>query len=186
LLVAPIARPGVEYRHVYVPRGTWVHYWSGESVVGPAHVLVHAPLGRPAIYVRANTPVPLWPATAYDGQNPVDPLTWLVCVAPESAGSGELYEDAGDGYAFERGEFLRTRLTVTTDENVILQFGAFEGSADPRHARVELDLRGLPPPEEVRVDSTVSAAWNYVDGRLLIRLSASRQERSVQVRSSFA
>ena len=46
ILVAPIARPGTEYRHVYIPRGTWVHYWSGEAVTGPAHVLAHAPLGK--------------------------------------------------------------------------------------------------------------------------------------------
>ena len=46
-----IARPGTAYRHVYVPRGTWVQYWTGERVQGPAHVLAHAPLGQPAIYV---------------------------------------------------------------------------------------------------------------------------------------
>jgi alpha-glucosidase len=43
LLVAPIARPAVEHRHVYLPRGTWVHYWTGERIAGPAHVLAHAP-----------------------------------------------------------------------------------------------------------------------------------------------
>ena len=60
LLVAPITRPGIEHRHVYLPAGTWVQWWTGERVEGPAHVLAHAPLGRPALYVRANTPLPLW------------------------------------------------------------------------------------------------------------------------------
>ena len=64
ILVAPISRPGIDYRHVYVPRGTWVHFWTGERVQGPKHILAHAPLGQPAIYVRASTPVPLWPAMA--------------------------------------------------------------------------------------------------------------------------
>src|SRR6185436_8091052 len=86
LLVAPIARPGTAYRHVYLPRGTWVHYWTGESVAGPAHVLVHAPLGQPAFYVRANTPVPLGPPTLHDGDAGREQLTWLVCIADAEAG----------------------------------------------------------------------------------------------------
>src|ERR1700730_14102123 len=101
LLVAPIARPGLEYRHVYLPRGTWVHYWSGERFVGPVHVLAHAPMGRPPIYVLANTPVPLWPELVHDGAAPADPLTWLVFIADAADGSASVYDDAGDGFSFE-------------------------------------------------------------------------------------
>ncbi|MGH2968826.1 MAG: glycoside hydrolase family 31 protein, partial [Solirubrobacteraceae bacterium] len=61
LLVAPITRPGIEHRHVYLPRGTWLQWWTGERFDGPAHVLAHAPLGRPALYARANAAIPLWP-----------------------------------------------------------------------------------------------------------------------------
>ena len=49
LLVAPITRPGIEHRHVYLPRGTWSYFWTGEQIEGPTHVLAHAPLGQPAI-----------------------------------------------------------------------------------------------------------------------------------------
>jgi alpha-glucosidase len=47
LLVAPVTRPGVEYRHVYLPAGSWFHFWNGARVDGPAHILAHAPLGQP-------------------------------------------------------------------------------------------------------------------------------------------
>src|SRR5262249_56276004 len=100
---------GAGYRQVSLPRGTWVQFWTGDQVDGPAHVLAHAPLGRPAVYVRANTPVPMWPPLEYEAQHAPDPLTWLVCLAPApaEAGSGEGDDDAGDGYGVEQGGFSR-------------------------------------------------------------------------------
>ena len=47
LLVAPITRPGIEHRHVYLPEGTWFHYYSGERFEGPVHILAHAPWASP-------------------------------------------------------------------------------------------------------------------------------------------
>src|SRR5262249_19685203 len=105
VLVAPIARRGVEYRHVYLPRGSWVHYWSGERFQGPGDFLTHAPLGQPAMYVRANTPIPMWPAMLSTGERLPDPLTWLVSVGNAEAGYGDLYADDGEGFAFRQGHF---------------------------------------------------------------------------------
>ena len=34
LLVAPITRIGIEHRHVYLPQGTWSHYWTGKRIEG--------------------------------------------------------------------------------------------------------------------------------------------------------
>ena len=158
LLVAPIGRPGTEYRHVYLPRGTWVQYWTGEHVDGPAHVLAHAPLGRPAIYVRANTPLPMWPPLEYESQHLPDPLTWLICLAPApaEAGSGEWYDDAGDGYGFEQGEFARMRARCSpVVDGYSIELDAREGDWQPLHRHVEVELRGLAQaPRTVTVDGT--------------------------------
>jgi alpha-glucosidase len=171
LLIAPITRPGVEHRHVYLPAGTWVHLWSGQRWDGPAHILAHAPLGVPAIYLRANTPLPLWPEMGHVGERTPDPLTWLLCPAP-GAGSFTLYEDMGDGYAHERGLFARTRVTCqTTSERVVVQIGPRVGAYRPARTRVELDVRGLAaPPAAVLVDDRPVADWSFADGRLLLAL----------------
>jgi alpha-glucosidase len=184
LLVAPIARPGIEYRHVYVPRGTWVHYWTGARVQGPAHVLAHAPLGQPAIYVRANTPVPLWPAMVRDAQRPADPLTWLVFVAAGGQGIGELFDDAGDGYGFERGEYARSSVRCQTDSGIELQFEPQTGEFAARHRTIELDVRGLDRPSQVMVDGQAVTTWDFSDGRLLVKLLASSAARTVTIAGS--
>jgi alpha-glucosidase len=169
LLVAPIARPGTEYRHVYLPAGTWVHYWSGERFTGPAHILAHAPLGEPAIYVRANTPVPL------------QPDTWLVCVGDAAEGSGELYDDDGEGYAHLDGRFTRDRVTCrasATGTEVV--FESLGGDGRWSHTRTQLDIRGLDRPARVTVDGAPVDEWEFTDGRLTVRLSPN--VRRVEIR----
>jgi alpha-glucosidase len=139
LLVAPITRPGIEHRHVYLPAGTWVQWWTGERVDGPAHVLAHAPLGRPAVYARANTPIPMWPALLHTGVIP-DSLTWLVFPAP-GTGSASLYEDAGDGY----GAFARRVAQVESGDDglVRVRLSARVGEFVPARRRVVVDVRGV-------------------------------------------
>jgi alpha-glucosidase len=123
LLVAPITRPGIEHRHVYLPAGSWAHWWSGQVFEGPLHTLAHAPLGQPAIYARVNSPIPLYPILQHTNEVP-DSLTWRVFVGPGS-GSGSLYEDAGDGY----GPWCRRTAHVESGERFILS--AREGSFVP-------------------------------------------------------
>ena len=179
LLVAPITRPGVEYRHVYLPRGTWVHYWTGQHSVGPVHALAHAPLGQPAVYVRANTPLPLWPVTT------PDPLTWLVCVAADAGdGAGEYYDDAGEGYAFLEGDFVRTRVAChVAADGVDLEF-THEGHGEARHGRIHLDIRGVGAPVEVLLDGTPTDDWEHSADWLLVRLDASTNLRHVHIAAS--
>ncbi len=118
-----------------------MHWWTGERIDGPAHVLAHAPLGQPALYARANTPIPLWPELETTAGAPPDTLTWFVhAVAGAPAGSGELYEDAGDGY----GESARRSATAETDEDgrVTVRISEREGGYDPGDRRVVVEVPG--------------------------------------------
>jgi alpha-glucosidase len=184
LLVAPIARPGTEYRHVYLPRGTWVHYWTGRQSLGPVHALAHAPLGQPALYVRANTPVPLWPdgASVSAGGEPPDTLTWLVCVAPDSdAGVGAHYDDAGDGYAHLDGAFVRDRVTCEVAADGVDLTLSREGSGQRRQAHVQFDIRGVARPALVLMDGEPFDDWEHSADWLLIRLGAGVEAHHIHV-----
>jgi alpha-glucosidase len=135
LLVAPITRPGIEHRHVYLPADTWVQWWTGEVIEGPAHILAHAPLGRPAIYARANAAIPLWAAREHTGFTQ-DELTLRVFAVP---GAGKytraLYEDGGEGY----GEVARR--TVWCD-GATLRLSGREGGYVPPRRQILVEVGG--------------------------------------------
>jgi alpha-glucosidase len=123
LLVAPITRPGIEHRHVYLPAGSWAHWWTNTRIEGPAHVLAHAPLGQPAIYARCDTPIPMGPVLQHTDEVPGS-VTWRVFPGSGS-GSGSLYEDAGDGYG------PSCRRTAHVEEGARFRLSAREGSFVP-------------------------------------------------------
>ena len=184
LLVAPIARPGIEHRHVYLPEGTWSHYWTGERIEGPAHVLAHAPLGEPAIYVRANTAVPMWPAMNHVGEVPVDPLTLFIHPA-EGTGESTLYEDAGNGFAYERGGYARRSVVCEVLGGAIsVLIEAREGSFVPERESVDLELRSVNTRPESVLANGEEANWDYeeADGRITVRLAESAGETTVEAR----
>jgi alpha-glucosidase len=184
LLVAPITRPGIEHRHVYLPQGTWSHYWTGERIEGPAHVLAHAPLGEPAIYARANTAVPMWPAMNHVGERPADPLTILIHPA-EGMGESTLYEDAGNGFGCERDEYARRRVVCEVlGGGISVRLTEREGSFVPERESVHLELRNVNTrPESVLVNGE-EADWDYeeADGRITVRLAEDAGETTVEAR----
>ncbi|HKE01374.1 MAG TPA: TIM-barrel domain-containing protein, partial [Planctomycetota bacterium] len=107
VLVAPVDRASATSRSVYVPAGTWYPFdplapATATPIEGPTHIRASAPLGTVPMYARGGSVV----ATA------AEPLALEVF---PGRGESELYEDAGDGYGFERGECTRRRFTVRTD-----------------------------------------------------------------------
>ena len=182
LLVAPISRPGIEHRHVYLPQGTWLHFWTGERLDGPTHVLAHAPLGEPAVYLKANTPLPMGPDAAHTGEETTGQLTVSVYPAAGAPpGFTLLYEDAGDGFGYEQGEFARRGISCETTRNrIVVHFGEREGSFVPERETVLLELRGVESARSVSVNGEAGEP-RPVEGGILVALAETDAETTVEV-----
>jgi len=183
LLVAPVTRPGVEFRHVYLPEGSWFHLWTGARVDGPAHILVHAPLGRPAIYVRANTALPLWPEMNYVGQRAADPLTFVLYPC-EGSGSATFYEDAGDGYEYLNGFYARRSITCEVEAGSIrVVIGEKEGTFVPDRRQVQLELREIASEPKAVDAGGAPAGWRYdpAQRRLVVDLQETSASQAIHL-----
>src|SRR3712207_2475892 len=57
-MVAPVLDPGEDTVEVYLPRGRWVHLWTGEeygSSEGSVYESVRAPIGEPAVFYKEDS-----------------------------------------------------------------------------------------------------------------------------------
>lgn len=110
LLVCPVYQPGATHRMVYLPQGTWVDFWTGQRLTGPAHVVAEAPLERMPIYVRDGAVIPMEPPIRHTGER--DGRELILHVYAGAAGRLVLYEDAGEGYGYQQGEYALTTFTL--------------------------------------------------------------------------
>ena len=61
LWVAPVLEEGARERRVYLPRGEWIDFWTGEAVSGGRELVAPAPLGRIPVWVRRGSIVVTYP-----------------------------------------------------------------------------------------------------------------------------
>jgi alpha-D-xyloside xylohydrolase len=101
LLVNPVTEPGAITRHLYLPKGRWYDFWSGQSVEGGRAIDASAPLAELPVFVRAGAIIPLGPAIEYAQQRPDDPIELRIYAGAD--GHFILYQDEGDSYNYEKG-----------------------------------------------------------------------------------
>jgi len=116
LLVHPITEPlcydeqgkplkNVKRTHeTYLPKGTtWIDYWTGKSYSGGTAVTTEATLDHIPLFVRAGSIIPMGPVVEYAEQPTDKPLE--IHIYPGADASFDLYDDAGDNYDYEEGEY---------------------------------------------------------------------------------
>lgn len=108
LLVAPIVKPDVTRRLVYLPQGTWYDYWTNKKYEGGTMISADAPLETAPMFVRAGAIIPTAPEMNYIGEKPWDPITFNIYPDDKGSASTTLYEDDGVSNAYRQGAFRRT------------------------------------------------------------------------------
>ncbi|MBL9128253.1 MAG: DUF5110 domain-containing protein [Verrucomicrobiales bacterium] len=101
LMIAPVLRPGTFARSVYLPRGEWYDFHSGERFSGGGHVLRSTPLEHIPILVRSGTLLPMTEARPYVGAR--EPASVVLHAWPRGSGSLEWYDDDGSTQAYTTG-----------------------------------------------------------------------------------
>jgi alpha-glucosidase len=152
LLVAPIVKPDVTARLVYLPKGTWYDYWTNKKYEGGNMISVAAPLETVPMFVRGGAIIPLGPEMNYVGEKPFDPITFAIYPDDKGSASTTLYEDDGLSPEYERGAFRRTTVSVNrTARGYVAGMSAPIGQYNPGARKFSLLIKPAPAARVVTV-----------------------------------
>ena len=159
LLVAPVYEDTTVRNDIYLPNGRWIDYWDGTEFNGSTTLNGYAaPLEKLPMFVKAGAIIPMGPEMLYDGQKPMDPITFDVYPSGKSAFS--MYEDDGSTQKYKTGAFARTLIEmeapVTPDspaDQITLKVGAVKGTYDgmPAQRGYGVDMHVTAKPAKVSV-----------------------------------
>jgi alpha-D-xyloside xylohydrolase len=160
-LVCPVVRPirfgpqsrPLEHiaptRQVRLPEGAdWFDLGTDRVFEGGQTLEVDLSLEHIPVYVRAGSIVPMGPVRQHVDDAPDAALE--VHVYPGRDGAFTLYEDEGDGYAYETGAFATTDLTwddATRRLTIGERIGRYRGMAPEREAIVIVHAAAVGPRE---------------------------------------
>ncbi|HKR59387.1 MAG TPA: TIM-barrel domain-containing protein, partial [Pyrinomonadaceae bacterium] len=146
LLVAPIVKPDVTRRLVYLPDGVWYDYWTNRKYPGRTMVDVAAPLETVPMFVRGGAIIPLGPELKYVGEKPFDPITFNIYPDDKGSASLTLYEDDGVSLSYKSEGFRRTTLTARrAGISYAVNIGAPVGRYQPSKRSFVFAVKGAAP-----------------------------------------
>jgi alpha-glucosidase (family GH31 glycosyl hydrolase) len=183
LLVAPVGTAGdPAMKTVWFPPGSWTDIFTGRRYTGPSVQTLSVPLSQMPVFARAGAIVPLAPYMDYSSERPLSPLTLDVYAG--ASGSFSLYEDAGQGFGYQQGQFSRTPMRWNRRRRTLTigpARGRFPGQLRRRAYRVV--LVGIGRPRAVLVDKRRRrSSYDRATRTLTLRIPATRTGRRLAIR----
>nr|WP_202626375.1 TIM-barrel domain-containing protein [Stenotrophomonas acidaminiphila] len=213
LLVAPVYRSQAASRgwrrDIHLPAGGWIDYWDGRRVQAGAdgrQLDRQVDLATLPVFVRAGAILPMYPAMLFDGEKPLDEVTFDLY--PQGDSQYTLYEDDGNTRRYQQGESSTQQIRVQAPAQgsgpVQVRIEAVQGEyrgqlAQRRYglrvlnrqapAAVRLDGRALPALADATAFDAAGEGW-YFDpgerrGTLHVRTAAVDIRQPLQLQLDF-
>jgi alpha-D-xyloside xylohydrolase len=124
----------------YLPDGAdWYDFWTSARLTGGQTVRKACPLDVFPLYIRAGSIVPMGPAVQHTAERPGAP--YEIRVYPGADARFSVYEDDGESYAYEKGQYAVYDLVWTEATRTLSvgpRRGSFPGLVDQRELQVAL------------------------------------------------
>jgi alpha-glucosidase (family GH31 glycosyl hydrolase) len=125
LMVAPVVEKDASTRRVYLPKGGWCDFWTGERFEGDREINRAVDLETMPLYVREGSILPLGPVKQYTSEKVDQPCS--LSIYPGADSSFLLYEDDGSSFNYRKGEWMGIQM-AWNDAHRKLTLHLVEGS----------------------------------------------------------
>lgn len=160
-LVAPVYSDTTVRDDIYLPKGTWVDYWTGRTYQGGQTLDGYkAPLDTLPMFIRAGAVVPMFPEGTMDWAEGKKAGQLDLDIYPSGTSTFTHYEDDGRSQAHASGESATQKFDVTAPVTgrgpVTVSLGALKGSyaGKPTSRHYGLSVHTNATPDTVTVGST--------------------------------
>lgn len=141
LLVCPL-EGNKDIARVYLPAGQWYDLYSDSLLKGKQEFYWRAELERLPVFVKAGALVPMQSPVLYTAQKPSEVLDLHVYAGAD--GAFTYYEDDGDTYAHEQGQWHKRELRLDW-ANRRLIISAPQGKHASKFTKVRVVFHGVKP-----------------------------------------
>ena len=139
LLVAPVVEKGANSCRLYLPRGHWFDFWTGERHDGGREIERPVDLETLPLFVREGAILPLGPVKQYVNEKVEGPLT--ITVYPGAGGEFLLYEDDGVSFNYRKGDWMGVQLTWNDAQRVLaMRLAAGSHMRPPLRRNIEVKV----------------------------------------------
>jgi alpha-glucosidase len=108
LLIAPV-ESNKDLVKIYLPDGNWFEYFTDQPLQGNQTIVADCPLDRLPVYVKGSSIIPMRQQAGNTANDHGDMLE-LHLYAGEQDNSFVYYEDDGETYAYQEGEYHKRKL----------------------------------------------------------------------------
>ncbi len=143
ILVCPILEPNAQGRRMYLPAGNWYNYWTKELVSGKKELWVATDYDQIPIFVKEGAIIPKYPVQQYVGELEFDEVD-LELYFKIGKEKSVLYEDAQDGYDYNKGRFSLATFTLNGKEDQLIIQQHKEGKYITPYSKFRIRIIGLP------------------------------------------
>ncbi|MEC5422948.1 glycoside hydrolase family 31 protein [Virgibacillus sp. C22-A2] len=157
VLMAPILAPSVVDRAVYLPQGDWVEYETGEVFEGEKTHLIHAELEDMPIFIKKGTAIMQGEWISNTDKAPKNVSMNVYAGEWNTTYRFTHYDDDGETFAYENGDFLEMELeVVSSPEQIEITVLNVKGEYKPAYNEINVNVIGLKKGQNVIINGEIS------------------------------
>lgn len=151
-LVAPFESTK-EYGAVFFPKGNWYNLYNDEPLQGDTEKILRLSLQQLPVFVKGSSIVPMQSLIQSTAEKPSDTLVLHIYKGSEN-NSFVYYEDDGESYNYEKGDFYKRQITYDAKQRKIV-FDKVEGNFKSKFSQLKLVFHGFGDQDKIQTSSKV-------------------------------